>query len=139
MLKVLPIQSKDAQMVAAQKCNIQYKEDALAYEATVDDVFVGMCQFKTTENGGEIYDIATANGKNDFEALFVMGRAALNFIDLCGIHYAKFVGENVDATLLRAIGFTENEKGEFEIDLTDFFNHPCKCHKNENGYDTPKS
>ena len=139
MLKVLPIQSKEAQMAASKKCNIEYREDALAYEATVNDEFVGMCQFKTTAHGGEIYDIATEVGKSDFEALFVMGRAALNFIDLCGIHYARYVGESVDATLLRAIGFVENEKGEFEIDLTDFFNHPCKCHKNEQGYDTPKA
>ncbi len=139
MLKVLPIQTKEQQAAAANKCKIQYREDALAYAATVDDEFVGMCQFKTTEGGGEIYDIVTVEGKSDFEALFVMGRAALNFIDLCGIHHAKFVSKNVDSTLLIAIGFVKNEKGEFEIDLTDFFNHPCKCHKNEQGYDTPKT
>ena len=135
MLKVLPIQSKTDQELDCARCGITYRPDALAYRATVNDVFVGMCQFKLTEHGGEIYDIAKLPDVEDFEAMFVMGRAALNFIDLCGVHYARYLSENIDESLARAIGFTKNGDG---VDLTDFFVHPCQHHKEPNPYDTPK-
>ena len=140
MLKVLPIQDKNEQELAAKKCGVNYRPDALAYTATVNDVFVGMCQFKLTDKGGEIYDIALMPDKEDFEACFVMGRAALNFIDLCGVHYAKYLSDKTDDTLLRAIGFEKNAEGIYDIDLTDFFKHPCKHHKDgANPCDTPKN
>lgn len=139
MLKVLPIQSKEEQKAAAAACKINYKDDALAYIATVDDVFVGMCQFKLTKDYGAVYDIALLPGKDDFEAMFVMGRAALNFIDLCGVHYAKYISDTIDNGLLSAIGFEKNADGTYAIDLTDFFKHPCQHHKDgPSPCDTPK-
>jgi hypothetical protein len=64
----------------------------------------------------------------DNEALFVMGRAALNFIDLCGIHTAFYDGDESlpGAQLLHAVGFRKNEQGRLEMDLTGFFTTPCK-------------
>jgi hypothetical protein len=138
MIKVLPIQSKADQELDCARCGIPFRPDALAYRATVNDVFVGMCQFKLTDKGGEIYDIVELEGHRDFEAMFVMGRAALNFIDLCGVHYAYVVADNLDESLLRAIGFSKNADGIFDVDLTDFFVHPCQHHKQPNPYDTPK-
>ena len=138
MIKVLPIQSKADQELDCARCGIPFRPDALAYRATVNDVFVGMCQFKLTDKGGEIYDIVELEGHRDFEAMFVMGRAALNFIDLCGVHYAYVVADTLDESLLRAIGFSKNADGIFDVDLTDFFIHPCQHHKQPNPYDTPK-
>jgi hypothetical protein len=129
MLKVLPIQTKEEQALATAKCNVVFKPDALAYAATVDEVFVGVGQFKLTPNGGEVYDIALIDGKDDFEAMFVMGRGALNFIDLCGVHRAYFVGEVKDESLLRAVGFKQNSEGKFEINLEGFFTDHCHHHK----------
>jgi hypothetical protein len=79
-----------------------------------------------------IYDIAkvtdrgpasdeAARDRSDFEALFVMGRGTLNFIDLCGVHYAYYKGTNIDEPLLRAIGFKKEENGEYGINLEGFF------------------
>ncbi len=138
MLKVLPIQSKADQELDCARCGISFRRDALAYRATVDDEFVGMCQFKLTDHGGEVYDLALLPDKEDFEALFVMGRATLNFIDLCGVHYARYVSDHIDESLARAIGFTKNSEGIFDVDLTDFFIHPCQHHKEPHPYDTPK-
>ena len=33
-------------------------------------------------------------------------------------------------TLIKAIGFSRNNDGRFEMDLTDFFKEPCQHHKN---------
>ena len=127
MLKVLPIQSKSEQEEVCKKCNVKFNPDLLAYVATVDDKLAGVCQFRLTDNGGMLYDIAPADGTNDFEALFVMGRGTLNFIDLCGVHRAFFVGE-ADDTLLRAIGFSKNADGKYEINLEGFFTDHCHQH-----------
>ena len=129
MLKVLPIQTKDHQKECAEKCAVPYVADALAYEATVDGELVGICQFRVTADGGLIYDLASVPGVDDFESMFIMGRGTLNFIDLCGVHHARFVGEVKDATLLRAVGFKENEHGIFEINLEGFFEDHCHNHK----------
>lgn len=129
MLKVLPIESKLRQEELCLKCSIEYRPDALAYEATVDGVFAGISQFKVTADGGIVYDLVPAPDLNDFEAMFVMGRGTLNFIDLCGVHKAFYDGEAKDVTLLKAVGFSENSEGRYEINLEGFFTDHCHNHK----------
>ena len=97
MITVLPIQTKEEQKELAGRCGVPFREELLAYRA----------------------------GGADEDALFVMGRAALNFIDLCGVHTAFFEGEPTNPALLRRIGFRQNEHGVFAIDLAGFFTHPC--------------
>ena len=128
MLKVLPIQSKDEQEKICIACNVRYDPDLLAYSATVDDVLAGVCQFKLTAKGGIIYDLAPVPDSFDFEALFVLGRGTLNFIDLCGVHNASFVGSIPDEQterLIKAIGFKKDEEGNFAVDLEGFFTDHC--------------
>ena len=128
MLKVLPIQSKAEQEAICKKCNVEYKPDLLAYSATVDDELRGVSQFKLTAEGGLVYDVAPAIDTYDFEALFVLGRGTLNFIDLCGVHYAIYKGSvesEEKLRLLKAIGFKETASGSLELDLTGFFTDHC--------------
>lgn len=128
MLKVLPIQSKDAQKDICTRCNVKFDPDLLAYSATVDDELTGVCQFKLTDKGGILYDISPATDTFDFESLFVLGRGTLNFIDLCGISKAFFVGSVTDERtqrLLKAIGFAENDDGAYSIELEGFFTDHC--------------
>ncbi len=136
MLKVLPIQSKDRQKEICELCGISFHPDLLAYAATVDEELVGICQFKLTDKGGVLYDLAKVPNReenkacSDFEAMFVMGRGTLNFIDLCGVHYATYEGPIHDEGLLRAIGFSKGEGGIYEINLEGFFTDHCHNHEN---------
>ena len=128
MLKVLPIQTKAEQEEICKKCNVNFKPDALAYGATVNDVLMGVSQFKLTDKGGMVYDIAPADGTFDFEALFVLGRGTLNFIDLCGVHSAYFVGETPDEQserLIKAVGFKKTDDGSYFVNLEGFFTDHC--------------
>lgn len=129
MLKILPIQSKPEQEKICSLCNVKYNADLLAYAVYDDDTLLGVCQFRLTANGGEIYDLAHANGTDSIDALFIMGRGALNFIDLCGVHYARFCGEVKNEMLLKTIGFKKQDNGSFEIDLNGFFTEHCGNHK----------
>ena len=125
MIKVLPIQSKLRQEEICLKCGVEYDADLLAYAVSVDDRLSGICQFKLTDKGGVIRDIAPTIDHYDSDALFVMGRGALNFIDLCGVHYATYVGNGAEDSLLRKIGFKKNNDGVYEIDLNGFFTDHC--------------
>ena len=134
MLKVLPIQTKAEQEEICRLCGVEFKPDLLAYSATVDGELRGVSQFKLTAEGGLVYDVAPALNTYDFEALFVLGRGTLNFIDLCGVHYAKYLG-SIDSEekerLLKAIGFKRTDNGSLELDLTGFFTDHCHDKNNK--------
>lgn len=121
MLKVLPIQSKLLQEEICVHCNVTYNPDLLAYAAYDDDRLLGVCQFGLSAEGGILHDIAPADGTNNFEGLFIMGRGTLNFIDLCGVREAYYRGTSANERLLAAIGFTKNEQGEYYVNLDGFF------------------
>ena len=110
-------------------CGVNYNADLLAYAAYDDDKLMGVCQFRITANGGEIYDLAHAKDTQSFEALFIMGRGTLNFIDLCGVHYARFCSDVSNEALLSAIGFKKQSDGSFDINLEGFFTDHCGNHK----------
>ena len=130
MLEVLPIQSKQEQEALCARCGIAFRTETLAYKALVEGELRGVCQFTMNASGGRIIDFAPVPDLYEFEPMFVMGRAALNFIDLCGVHHAYFDAACENETLIKAIGFSKNSDGRYEIDLTDFFTEPCKHPKN---------
>ena len=126
MLEVLPIQDKQEQEALCARCQIPFRTEMLAYKALVEGELRGVCQFTLNAEGGRIVDFAHLPEAYEFEPMFVMGRAALNFIDLCGVHRAFFDAAYENETLIKAIGFSKNNDGRFEMDLTDFFKEPCK-------------
>ena len=133
MLIIKPVEEKKQQAALCAACGVPYREEAMAYAARVDDVLVGICQFTMNDHEGLIYDLASPSGTNDREALFIMARQTLNFIDLCGVHRACFVpGAADDQTqrFLRWIGFAPDQNNRWTMDLTDFFLEPCRRHRN---------
>ena len=126
MLEVLPIQSKQEQEALCACCGIPFDPSLLAYRALVDGELRGVCQFTMNADGGRILGFAAVPEKYEFEPMFVMGRAALNFIDLCGVHRAYFDAPCDNEILIKAIGFSKNAEGRYEMDLTNFFQEPCQ-------------
>lgn len=132
MLEVLPIQTKLEQEAICARCGISYKVDCMAYHALVDGRLTAACQFSMDPEGGHILDLAMVkdvefSDVDRIESLFVMGRATLNFIDLCGVHKAYFEDESFDGEgMIRSIGFEKLEDGRWFVDLTDFFVEPCQ-------------
>lgn len=129
MLIIRPIQDKFAQEQFCARCNVEYDPDLLAYGAWVSDEFVGICQFKMGEKA-TIVNLAKAVGTDDTEAMFIMGRQTMNFIDLHGVHYAYYEGEG-DDTFIKWLGFKKDESGKWAADLETFFKSPCSAHKNK--------
>ncbi len=129
MLIIKPIQEKERQKLYAGLCGVEYREDAFAYSADVDGRPAGICQFAIKGESGYIYDIENAKGVDDADALFIMGRAVLNFVNLCGCHDAFAEAET---PMLRRIGFREKD-GVCKMVLDGFFEAPCEAEKKLDG------
>ncbi|MBQ7364255.1 MAG: hypothetical protein IJW46_01510 [Clostridia bacterium] len=122
MLRIIPIQTKDEQETLMRACSIPFRYDAMAYAAYEGDTLVGGAQFYLKGTACYLVDIRSPEGVEDEEALFIMGRGLLNFVDLCGIHDAYAINEgNMDKKLIAKIGFWKNEKGEEYMNLRGFF------------------
>ena len=126
MLEIKPMQDKNAQKALCELCGAVYRPAAFAYSAYDNGAPVGICQFRIINESGYVYDLCNTVGTDDLEALIITGRAALNFIDLCGVHEAYFEGDKKRAAI--AVGFHEKE-GKLYADLSGMFESPCKKHK----------
>ena len=134
MFKISPIQSPDMQAKCAECCNSKYREGAFAYsmnDASTGEL-MGFSQFEITTNGGRILDLRPAKAYGeDYEAMFILGRATMNFIDMCGAHTLSATEDAADNTLLRAIGLKPQGDGTFYCDMTGFFDGShCSGHTN---------
>ena len=126
MLEVIPIQTKTEQEALAARVGAEFLPDALAYRADADGEFVGMCQFRLDPSGGHMLTRDSLPGHEDFQPMFVIGRAALNFMELCGAETAYYEAPLRDRVLVGAIGFREDKNGKLKVDLKGFFDHPCQ-------------
>lgn len=123
MFKISPIQSQELQEECANKCGTSYKEGAFAY--TMNDSksgeLMGFSQFEITKDGGRLLDLRPAPNTDDYEAMFILGRATMNFIDMCGTHTLYANADAADPMLLRAIGLKLQDNGEYYCDMIGFF------------------
>ncbi len=125
MLIVKPILEKSKQEEICKECGAVYDADLLACSAYDSDCLVGFCQFALSEKTAILTDLRPKIGVDDFEAMFILARGTLNYIDLCGIHFARCTADAGDLSLIRAIGFREVGENLFEMDLTNEFNGKC--------------
>lgn len=121
MLEIKPIQDKTEQERYCKLCNIAYNADLMAYSAYDDDVFLGICQFTITDKFGYIKNLAEAEGISDYEAMFIMARGTMNFIDLCGIHACECAADATNERMILSLGFKKLADGRYFADMTHFF------------------
>ncbi|MBQ8577928.1 MAG: hypothetical protein IJ449_08240 [Clostridia bacterium] len=132
MLIIKPVQSKELQAQLCALCGVTYRAEAVCYQAYLgegpddEDTFVGISQFTLGEDiGGRtcgcLYDLVNAPGVDDEEALFIMGRQTLNFMDLTGSHEAVFRPQTETSEhLIKWLGFRDAE-GVWYMDLHGVF------------------
>ena len=131
MIQVKPIDSKELQATLSAQAGITYHADLLMYGAYVDGTLRGICQFGMPKGVGKISDLVPMEAMDAaaIEALFIMGRATLNFIDLCGVHEAYITTPSeAYEPLVRKIGFRPTEDGKWYMNLVGFFDAPCSHH-----------
>lgn len=129
MFKISPIQSKDEQLECSIACGAQYIEGYFAYSMRDSETgaLMGFSQFEIGSEYGYINDLKPVLGLDDYEAMFILGRATMNFIDTCGTHKVRAPISAADEKLMRDIGFKKVDESEYFCDMTGFFDG--KCHK----------
>ena len=130
MFKISPVQDSGLQRKYAELCGIEYREGSFAYAMTDKDTgaLMGMSQFEIGAGVGYIFDLQNAKGHEDYEAMFILGRATMNFIDLCENHICRASKTAGNAQLLHAIGFRDGGE-HLECDMTGMFDGHCSGEK----------
>ena len=129
MFKIRAIQNIEEQIKIATACGTVAVAGYFAY-AMVDastEKPMGFSQFDINGDTGNIIDLKEAVGLNDFEAMFILGRSTMNFIDMCGAHKVTAPVTVGDEKLIKSIGFKATDDGYY-CDMTGFFTGNCGNH-----------
>ena len=129
MFKISPVQDQRTAEEYLGKCGTKLRNGSFVYAMTDVDSgdIMGISQFEITDSFGFISDLCPAISTDDFEAMFILGRQTMNFIDACGMHICRADINSADRTLIKAIGFKEDENGYY-CDMTGMFDGGCGCH-----------
>ncbi len=128
MFKIAPIQDRDTQKKYANMCGTEIIDGHFGYAMTDAETgaLMGFSQFEILGEYGLITDIRPVESDEyDFEAMFILGRATMNFIDLCGAHIAKALPSSGYDKLLHAIGFKAKDGDLLVCDMTGMFDSHC--------------
>ncbi len=128
MFKIIPINDEGLQERYARECGTEIKKGTFAY-AMIDnekDELMGFSQFEIDGNYGYILDILPRINYQDFEAMFILARSTMNFINLCGADFCICV-DLTDERLVKAVGFKLID-GKYIADMRDMFSGHCDGH-----------
>lgn len=116
MFKIFPIQDEETKNTYARACGTEAIDGAFAYGMADAEsgAIMGFSQFDFDGESATLYDLKEKCGQNDFEAIFILGRATLEFCERCGAVICTARNGAADETLIRAIGLREpTEQGLF--------------------------
>ncbi|MBE6701294.1 MAG: hypothetical protein E7582_05330 [Ruminococcaceae bacterium] len=127
MLIIKPIQDKEYQKEVCELCGFEFKPLSFAYSEKEDDKLIASCQFDILGKRAVISDFGMVRGVHeDIEALIILGRAVLNFMELSGAEDAVFESKSKIADkYAKMLGFKEENK-EYKIVLKGLFDSKCK-------------
>ena len=130
MFKISPVQDADLANEYLNMANATPIPCAFVYAMTDTETgeLMGISQFEIASEAGYIYDLKPRVGYEDFEAMFILGRQTMNFIDLCGVHACKISESAADLSLIKSIGFKLKD-GEYFCNMTGMFDGNCGNHK----------
>ncbi len=126
MLEIKPINDKKEQEKISLACGMKYRPELFAYKAFEGGELLASAHFDIEGRTATVYGMKQVIGsKDDLEAMFILGRAVLNFLDLCGVETAYFdLSEEGNGRMARLLGF-RREDGKMSISLKGLFTSPC--------------
>lgn len=129
MFKISPIQDKALQKKYAEMTNSEYRENFFAYAMTDYETgeLMAISQFEIAVGDAYISDIKSVPTLSDFEAMFILARQTMNFIDSCGVNKIRASQETAEKRLLIAAGFKETVGG-FTVNTEGMFDGHCSGH-----------
>lgn len=122
MFKITPVQDPALGAAYLDACGASAKEGCFLYAMTDCETLeiMGIAQFELTADYGYIFDLKEPSDRNDFEAMFILGRQTMNFINSCGLDACRASLCAADHDLIKAIGFKKCDE-YFECSLVGMF------------------
>ncbi len=129
MFKITPAASEEERRSAAHICGIPLHDGSFMYRMVdgTDGHLMGLSQFEISHGFGTLTHLAEVPGANDDEAMFILGRATMSFVESCGITTLYAALDAAPAQRLRALGFKESDRG-YVTDLSGMFHGHCTGH-----------
>lgn len=129
MLEIKPITDTTEQKKITALCGMECKEGFFAYRATDDGRLLACAQFDIIGETAVIDAMRQVVGtEEDWEAMFILGRAVLNFMDLCGVKFAEYDPQGpFEQRIAKMIGF-RGEGTTLKASLEGMFDAKCDGH-----------
>ena len=126
MLIIKPIQDKNVQEELCKACGFEFDPTLFAYSEKENERLIAGCQFDILGEDSVITDFGMCEGaKEDIEALIILGRAVLNFLDLSGAKVCRFETKaDTNEKYGKMIGF-KKEDDKMVITLEGLFDSKC--------------
>ncbi|MBQ7398896.1 MAG: hypothetical protein IJW06_00360 [Clostridia bacterium] len=131
MIAIRPVYTSYEREEYMKPFGIVPKEGFHVIAAHNDGRFVGGAYVSFEGKNGTIHLMSLIDGYDDYIDRFLIGKAALNFLDLSGAKNVEYTGS--DEKLAKALGF-KFEDGKITINLEGYFdgNHEgCSGHCSE--------
>ena len=111
MFKITPVQDENTAKVYLNACGAARKDGSFVYSMTDCDTenIMGIAQFELNAEYGYIFDLKEPESRDDFEAMFILGRQTMNFINSCGLDICRASLDAGKPELMKAIGFSAHE------------------------------
>ncbi len=131
MLAVKPLPDREKAGSICRRFGTDYSDEVFVYYAAeVDegdlsstDNLLGLCTFTLSNGLNEILFLDYAPGTHDTEAVIILSRAVMSFMNRCGVKTVKLsesISEEICSSL--ALRIEDNRS----VDLDSFFESPCK-------------
>ena len=131
MIAIIPVYISYEREEYMKPFGIIPKENQVVIAANNDGRFVGAALVSFEGNDGTVHMMSLIDGYDDYIDRFLIGKAALNFLDLSGAKNVRYVGD--DQKIAKALGFNIDENG-MTINLTGYFDgthEGCSGHCSE--------
>lgn len=132
MISIRPVYTSYEREEYLKPFGITPKDGYTVLCARNDGKFVGTAYVSSKNGCGIIHFLSLVDGYDDYVDKFLLGKAALNFLDLDGAKSAIYQGS--DEKLAKNLGFKKID-GEYKLSLVGYFdaNHDCggKCNISE--------
>ena len=118
MIAIRPVYTSYEREEYMKPFGIVPEDNQVVISAINDGRFVGAALVSFEGNNGTIHMMRLVDGYDDYIDRFLLGKAALNFLDLSGAKDVVYIGN--DEKLAKALGFKIDESG-MTINLTGYF------------------
>ena len=130
MFKITPVNDIAEAKKLCESLTLPYFEGAFYYKMfdMETEEIMGLSVFELFGTHGELLALCEAEGRDDFEAMFILIRQTMNFINLCGQNICRAKATYAPEKMLLCAGFKKTDDNAFEANLEGMFDGHCHSH-----------